>query len=457
MNREARGGPSVFKRVEESHSALYELDDERLEKDKRSIGQTHYAPTTTTAKYLLLTPIFLGDVLYPTITAKDISTTDETVIDDRKENKITINEWYLPVRFVAALALNKVEWDKVLSGAEPGEKKSVGAVDDEDFIGEWEDEWCAINPDPRRAEQFTKSIVYVPLRARNGTLQALRCKLGYKDVASAREFKKTWANSLETLLKVTSSSGSFRKFNRSVDVPLAHGLRFHILGAAITRFDTKDEARKALDDGITLIKGLKKPCAISADDLTQAVVEDKPNNEWMKLSTNPFGLYSTYVHRDDWKLYMQGLGPVKPGMTPIRRFRADASDELEAMTNKILAERPTADPNQIVALNNQNVPLERSQTAMTDASAIEEEGSERETSLGKAQRTFVVPLSNAKRQASVGQRKFADDQNAVMGGYTAPQIAHSLGWSWERDPPDPSKPSYQMPNSLYIAEVSTII
>ena len=112
---------------------------------------------------------------------------------------------------------------------------------------------------------------------------------------------------------------------------------------------------------------------------------------------------------------MQDLGPVKPGMTPIRRFRANASDELVAMTKKILDERPTADPNQVDALNQNAPPLDRSETVNADAgSAIEEE--DRETSLGKAQRTFSVPLSNAKRQAASGQRGKADDQGVVMVG-----------------------------------------
>lgn len=124
---------------------------------------------------------------------------------------------------------------------------------------------------------------------------------------------------------------------------------------------------------------------------------------------------------------MSNLGPtdVAGNVAPIRRFRATASDKLKAMTNLILAERPTVDPKEITELNQDTPPsLNRTLTNVAEAgSEIGEEDTDRENSLAKAQRLFNVPLSNAKRQAAVGKRGLAEDQKIVMVNNTASQAS----------------------------------
>lgn len=118
---------------------------------------------------------------------------------------------------------------------------------------------------------------------------------------------------------------------------------------------------------------------------------------------------------------MRSLGPVDAtrNMSPIRRFRAVASDELNAMTVKIVAEHPTVDPKEITTLR-QNTPLNKTLTDVADAgSEVPEEDPDRKQSLAKAQRLFNIPLSNAKRQAAVGKRGQAPDQFAVMVKHSA--------------------------------------
>lgn len=164
----------------------------------------------------------------------------------------------------------------IRSGVDPDDENLVGdtCADDEDFLSEWKDYWYSVNPN--HVEQSNKKK-YVPLRARNGALRAVRC---LQD--TAENFKKKWFNALGTLLKITEKSGSFRKFNRSVDIPMPNGLRFHLHDFAICRFGSRGKAREMLQAGITHIQELNPSCAISASILF--VVDVPPDNEWMKAS-----------------------------------------------------------------------------------------------------------------------------------------------------------------------------
>ena len=65
-----------------------------------------------------------------------------------------------------------------------------------------------------------------------------------------------------------------------------------------------------------------------------------------KYSEHPFGLYTTYVHNDDWSAYMASLGP-----EPIRPFDPIASKLLEDLTKatKLEAAQRTAQENKALA------------------------------------------------------------------------------------------------------------
>lgn len=109
---------SVFKNVEDSHSVLREFVlGERFE--ARSFEKSHYAPVTASAKYLQLTPQFCNDILvkdHKEIPIEGLSSQQlQAVKQDRAKNSVDIGyaTWFLPVRFVAALAKNKVQWDRV--------------------------------------------------------------------------------------------------------------------------------------------------------------------------------------------------------------------------------------------------------------------------------------------------------------------------------------------------------
>lgn len=65
---------------------------------------------------------------------------------------------------------------------------------------------------------------------------------------------------------------------------MANGLIFLFHGIAGTRFGSKENARTMLEDGVTLIRNLKKPCAISANNITIADWDHPPDGDWMKAS-----------------------------------------------------------------------------------------------------------------------------------------------------------------------------
>lgn len=109
---------SVFKRVEESHSALHEFEDgERFE--ARSFEKNHYAPVTASARYLQLTTTFWTDVLrqeHKEISAVGLDLKQLAAVKKDRDNNAVDSDnatWFLPVRLVAALAKNKVQWDRV--------------------------------------------------------------------------------------------------------------------------------------------------------------------------------------------------------------------------------------------------------------------------------------------------------------------------------------------------------
>lgn len=65
---------------------------------------------------------------------------------------------------------------------------------------------------------------------------------------------------------------------------MAHGLTFLFHDIAKIRFGSMDNARETLEDGVTLIRDLKKPCAISADNVNIVDWEHPPDGDWMKVS-----------------------------------------------------------------------------------------------------------------------------------------------------------------------------
>ncbi|KLO16796.1 hypothetical protein SCHPADRAFT_200774 [Schizopora paradoxa] len=476
LDHDQPGRDGVFEHVEGTRfrvNILYQFVDEHSEPLRgRVLQDHHYAPTTASAKYLKLTPNFVdriflkgyGNVKRIPITPGLSKKQEDAVLQDCKEHKVsdTHTAWFLPVRFVAALAKNKVDWDTIENGGDPDSGRSVGDIDDEDFVEEWAQEWFAVTDGAGFKIQNTHGIVFVPLRASNGGLRAVKCNsdLKIKSLGDAKDYKHTWMVALEELLVKSTTGGSSRKFNRSVDLPMANGLKFQILKFAESRFGSMEAAEEALTDGIELLNKLTKPCAIKQDKL--AVVLDTPDNNWMKLSTNPFELYSTYVHKDDWHAYMQGLGPVVAGVpSPIRYFRATASDELNEMTADIQGTKPMfSDPDGVRNSNaasnttnkNNTPPANVADDASSQIIGVDDEDKTSRTDIAKGQRILIVPLSEAKRRAAVGRRKDADDQYKVIVKNSASQIAESMGWSFEVVPQNSTQSPHLLSNSLYMAE-----
>lgn len=123
-SRESRSASSIFRNVEESHSALFEFDEGRLKVEEQSLGKSYYAPATTSAKYLLVPSIMFKDIFHSPVEYKEIQSLESNskqlgaIEEERKEEKREPNikrdaTWLLPVRFVEALAKNKVQWDRV--------------------------------------------------------------------------------------------------------------------------------------------------------------------------------------------------------------------------------------------------------------------------------------------------------------------------------------------------------
>ncbi|KAJ7214543.1 hypothetical protein GGX14DRAFT_331764, partial [Mycena pura] len=165
---------------------------------------------------------------------------------------------------------------------------------------------------------------------------------------------------------------------------------------------------------------------------------------------NPFGMYATYIHINDWNRWMRHLdtfddqrkqeGPsVRPFVAPIGQ-----TGKMEEAMTKIAQEANQVQNHEVDANDDQHgvgkvtledIGVDPKKAKRAKATKVL---SRRARDLGVAEGlisyddkgvTMFVALAAEKIKNARGMRDTEESQSQVMGGITAPTIADSLGWS----------------------------
>ncbi|MCJ1359189.1 MAG: hypothetical protein MMC33_009189 [Icmadophila ericetorum] len=175
------------------------------------------------------------------------------------------------------------------------------------------------------------------------------------------------------------------------------------------------------------------------------LVQEKPFSPYCLLSTDPFGLYTTYIHMDDWNTYMKNLA--LGGDPPIRKFIQKHSDLMDKVRGAIEGRAETT--RQVIKNFLDNVKLgsyndwpdsfkKANPETRSESKSLQQDAELLFRTVDRAERTQDPERSGEARAGG-----YAEDGH----GRICPD--ESVGWSWKTA----GKPNHlQMENSLYIAE-----
>ena len=142
---------------------------------------------------------------------------------------------------------------------------------------------------------------------------------------------------------------------------------------------------------------------------------------------DPFDLYLTYLHVDDWNTYMQNLGQ---GMahTSIRKSDMEkASSLLSKLLSKVAEDDTTMERNMSIEDNKQNHKTTKKKgKGKSDKNQRKRWDSAQHMLINRKAEgctaTIDFNLSAKKIQDAIGKRQGEQSQGAVMGGVTAPSV-----------------------------------
>ncbi|KAH8678492.1 hypothetical protein BX600DRAFT_532434 [Xylariales sp. PMI_506] len=167
-----------------------------------------------------------------------------------------------------------------------------------------------------------------------------------------------------------------------------------------------------------------------------------------KMSKNPFDLYETWIHKNDWSNYMRGFGQSE--MNPIRTFPKEASREMDELMMKIgnQENKPIETPNeppesktrQGSNVNSSNKPY--SGDSISGNKNAAEHNTPQRNLVQNGWRnyekdgcyTYALIDFNANTIVDFrGRVKGQEAQEGAIGGVSASDIAISLGWRQGND------------------------
>ncbi|EXF75736.1 hypothetical protein CFIO01_05332 [Colletotrichum fioriniae PJ7] len=318
----------------------------------------------------------------------------------------------------------------------------VSAWTDEDLIDEAPADW-------RMPNDNKESGIKTPVRLGDGTMRNLQIRANVYP-AITRHVRKV----------LSLGGGKSFKPTRQCDMPLEWPLLVKPLdrrkNLIYSRFGLSiDQFLQVLIEEVNIVNDESKQItnkrnAVDGEWKLQ-LYDDKPRTQGYKMmSKDPFELYSTWIHEDDWDSYMKMLAETQAN--PIRNFiSCKKKNAYKALDDLMLAvgARDLMIQDSLSSEKRESLGLDPNQNE-SDKAALSEpkkrqirkvikekriqgiESQFKTYKFNNGQATINVELSAAKMNAASGKRPSQLTQTAVMGGVSASKIATSLGWEKER-------------------------
>ncbi|KAK4169840.1 hypothetical protein QBC43DRAFT_352045 [Cladorrhinum sp. PSN259] len=403
---------------------------------------------------------------------------DPDISAGRMDQKHTF-DGYVPIAFLAALGPDSVKWGEL------NEEKEL------DFIEGWRDLWMI--PKRRFSDSYKKSECWVPIRTSTGVLQ-FRCTgpLGMGDRRYYKEpdvYKSLWYDILNATWtrRSTPPEGKPPRWAR-VAVPDGIRVLFDPIKTAgiddavleefvatVNQSNIKDRA--GLEERLEDAKKRRQAatnwndtdkCQKDLDyfekrwkesDWELKRVKEVPPSTWLKLSTNPYELYSTYISKKDWNVYMKTLAEdVSDPQDRLKLVRRPPTEALPTTTTKMAAVQDihklfldTLATNITAASIRQALHLKAATRAEHDYDHLRQLVDGNHFHAFESGIRFMGTASHKKIETATGKRDGEHQQSTIMKG-SANQVAAELGWSHDNTNKKDGRKDNQMRNWLYTAE-----
>ncbi|KAK1754240.1 hypothetical protein QBC47DRAFT_415082 [Echria macrotheca] len=348
----------------------------------------------------------------------------------------TIGGKYVSVSFIAALARAEINW--VVNDAKPAKatsednKRSAEVIQAERvFLGDMKNQWQTPRQqdiDKSGAAKVKRPKVWFRTNsgavAIDGALATLTTKL--KD---AVVLSKMWLNMLQEIFVQIRVGG--RKPPRWAEISLKKPLC--VIFKPNLPVLTENLVKECVEKVNNLVRSGKA-------EWTVQVAKDKPDG-YIALSSNPFGFYDSFVAQSDWEAYMKSLSD--PMGSAIRGFGTSVVNTKTVESQLESAQKKVADASN-TRLKNDPTRKKLCETAKKDHTRRNDHVFD----------VHDVQLTAGKIKQAVDKRTGEDNQNKVMGGHSASDVASDiLKWTNYRPPGAATAlNTNQMINWLYMAE-----
>ncbi|KAK6345781.1 hypothetical protein TWF718_007687 [Orbilia javanica] len=294
-----------------------------------------------------------------------------------------------------------------------------------------------------------------PVRGRRGNVYWVRTQMDLGSAGFQKLLKGVW----DAYQKLPPPSTSWR--GRYEDIVLPSKLYIYVQEAiALSRFKTLDEKalRQKFLDHIGIINNKRAGTILGLLDVGKKELEE----DYVPISNNPFGLYTTYLTNADYQAYMESLYDGSrttfnaehhaTGTVPT----ATIQNPPPLATESCNATRPfpSKEEKKLHAIREffQSSNCRRK----TDLSASQKAGSktvmnDQSDSEGRRIQSLVqVPVSSNKIGNAKGMRDSQNQPRKILGFSASEFAAEHLGW--QNHQKNDARHDFLMNNSLYIAE-----
>ncbi|KAK0642163.1 hypothetical protein B0T16DRAFT_225539 [Cercophora newfieldiana] len=411
---------------------------------------------------------------------------------------------YVPIAFLLALVKGSVEWDSIekslkslekalelqpmtrdeddnTGGKAPSDGDGSDAdeeVDDDDDEEEvrFTESWSSFWSFPTKL-RFLKSLqrsgtaCYVPVRKADGKLEFRTWSMSgenrhYSTWEKAEEYRKKWWALLERTWKIRALSSTGRP-PRWARVDLKDGgihiypeiekrsfgqQRNAVNAAVIKEFVERVNEEKTLEDQVLAENKAQADEKGVAPCVWEAHFWDKKDHPskcgYIKISTDPFGIYSTWITGKDWSNYMGVLAEDCEGGLKNDVSRNPFSLELTQQQSDGPATTPIEKVqkkyntllNRAKSIKNTTAATEAFATQAEKIKALSRDMMIKENweplDFGGSKLTSTITY---KKMAQIAGKKRDPVQNAAMGNVQANELAHTLGWKSKAKPNDTAK------------------
>ncbi|KAM0431436.1 hypothetical protein ACHAPT_005413 [Fusarium lateritium] len=281
-----------------------------------------------------------------------------------------------------------------------------------------------LNTKPSSAQEASLTLRTVWVRDKHGALE--KEKLKVETNGSAAALWQRW------IKKKFSMKGMGGKPPRCTNFNLMEPL-------CIVPITSNSYIKSALEDCVDLVNQENDPedksnkGTLANGRLVYSNLAPHPSN-YMLMSVDPFGIFTTYIHVGDWDAWMTHVGHkdhTKPNSMRDFIFRGNATmdkcfdgitEEYEKLYQNQSSWMALTDPNTAPRNQKARVLSKRFHTHFSPRGKIDA----RENGVGMS-----VYLEAQKMLDAVNKRAGEDTQKTVMGNVSAPEVADSLNWAKE--------------------------